>query len=75
MGHWLSSTAVALSALAGPALADMSFGDLTRAAIRGEAGQVEAILQWGGGPNREGWLGLSPLAAAMRSCSVTPEVV
>lgn len=60
---------------AGAARADTYFSDLTRAAIRGEAEKVEAILAWGADPNHRGWLGLSPLAAAMRSCAVTPAVV
>ncbi len=55
--------------------ADGYFSDLTEAAIRGDAEEVQAILDWGADPNRVEWLGLSPLSAAMRSCFVTPEVV
>ncbi len=65
----------ALAALAGPAAADTRFSDLTLAAIHGEADKVRAILDWGGDPNHAGWLGLTPLAAAMRSCAATTETV
>jgi hypothetical protein len=67
--------AAALLAMAGTAAADTYFSELTLAAIRGEAEKVEAILTWGGDPNHSGWLGLAPLAAAMRSCATTPGVV
>ena len=73
MGPRLLAAVVLASSCAGPAAAE--FSELTRAAIRGEAGRVEAILHWGADPNSQGWLGLTPLAAAMRSCAVTAEVV
>ncbi|MEM8823930.1 MAG: ankyrin repeat domain-containing protein [Pseudomonadota bacterium] len=72
--RWLSSLFGVIAA-GFPAAADVAFSDLYLAAIRGEAEKVEAILLWGADPNEPGWLGLTPLSAAMRSCAATPEVV
>jgi hypothetical protein len=73
--HRFGPVAAGFLAIAGTATADTYFSELTLAAIRGEAEKVEAILRWGGNPNHRGWLDLAPLAAAMRSCATTPEVI
>ncbi len=71
----LSSAMAFALLLGGAAGADTTFDDLTRAAIRGDTGLVEEILATGASPNRVGWLGMTPFAAAMRSCRVTVGIV
>ena len=72
---------LALAALAawvcapGPATGEGAFDPLTVAAIRGDADGVEERLDAGADPNARSWLGLTPLAAAMRSCRMNADVL
>lgn len=66
-GVWVSAVC--------PATGDGSFDALTIAAIRGDAALVEHHLDAGAEPNSRSWLGLTPLAAAMRSCRMNVDVL
>jgi ankyrin repeat protein len=59
----------------GVAHADGYFDELTIAAVQGDVSRVESLLGNGADPNRETWMGLTPLSAAMRSCRMTVDVL
>lgn len=73
-GLTVAALGMAVSAF-GPARADAYFDALTIAAIQGDVARVEAMLDGGADPNARAWLGLTPLAAAMRSCRMNADVL
>lgn len=68
-------TVVGACALAFSAAADSYFDPLTIAAIKGDAALVAEQLEDGADPNALSFFGLTPLAAAMRSCRMNVEVL